>query len=42
MRADAIKGVTVPEEDVLVGVCRQIKAKGGRIFLDTKQRIYHP
>lgn len=42
MRADAAKGVTVPEDDVLVGVCRQIKEKGGRVWLDTSQRIFHP
>lgn len=42
MRADAIKGVTVPEEDVLVGVCRQIKERGGRVWLDSNQKVYHP
>lgn len=42
MRADAIRGVIVPEDDVLVGVCRQIKDKGGRVFMDTSQKVFHP
>lgn len=42
MRADAIKGVTVPEDDVIVGVCRQIKDMGGRVFLDSSLEVFHP
>lgn len=42
MRADAAKRVTVPEADVLVGVCRQIREMGGRVWLDSSQKVYHP
>lgn len=31
-----------PEEDVVVGLCRQAKALGARIFLDKKARVHHP
>jgi len=42
MRADIAKQITVPEEDVLIGVCRQIRGMGERVWLDSSQKVFHP
>lgn len=31
-----------PEEDVIVGVCRQIHEHGGSVWLDRNAQVYHP
>lgn len=42
MRADVAKQIAVPEEDVLIGVCRQIRDMGEKVFLDSSQKVFHP
>lgn len=42
MRGSLAKRLHWPEEDVIVGVCRQAAAQGTQIFMATKVRFYHP
>lgn len=42
MRGDVARGVTWPPEDVVVGVCRQIRERGDSVWLDAKETVVHP
>lgn len=36
------KQLTWPEEDVVVGLCRQVRELGANILVDSKLEVYHP
>lgn len=42
MRGELARGLAWPEEDVIVGFCRNLRARGGAIFLDPHLEVYHP
>lgn len=42
VRGDLARQVCFPEEDVVVGMCRQIRAHGGSIWLDPGLEVKHP
>lgn len=42
MPAYVAKRVTVPEKDVIVGTCKQIRDQGFRIYVDPRAIIRHP
>lgn len=42
MRGPLARKVCVPEEDVVVGLCRQIYEHGGSIFVDPSLSVFHP
>lgn len=41
MRGDVARGLVWPAEDVVVGICRQIRERGGSVWLDARQRVIH-
>lgn len=41
IRGDLARQVRFPEDDVVVGLCRQVYERGGTIFLDTKLKVFH-
>lgn len=41
MRGELAQGLHWPEEDVIVGVCRQINERGGSIWLHTDLAVWH-
>lgn len=41
MRGDVARGLTWPPEDVIVGICRQIRERGGSVWLDAQQKVIH-
>lgn len=42
MNAAIARQLTWPQEDVIVGICNQIKALGGSIWLAPQFTVYHP
>lgn len=42
MDGDIARKVCFPPDDVVVGLCKQAKALGARIFLDRSAEVYHP
>lgn len=42
MRGEMARGLCWPEEDVIVGVCRQIYERGGAIYVDPTLKVIHP
>lgn len=42
IRADLARQLTWPEEDVFVGLCRNVYALGHSVFLDTGLTVWHP
>lgn len=36
------RSIRWPEQDVVVGFCRQFKQYGGKIFVDKQAKVYHP
>lgn len=42
MRGEVARGLCWPPEDVVVGVCRQIRERGDSIWLDAQQTVVHP
>lgn len=42
MRGNVARGVNFPIADVFVGLCAQIRAEGGSIWLDKSLTVYHP
>lgn len=41
MRGDIARGLTWPPEDVARGVCRQIRVRGGSVWLNPKVSVIH-
>lgn len=42
MDGNIARKLSFPEEDVIVGLCRQARLLGARIFLDKLTKVYHP
>lgn len=42
MAGELARKLHFPEEDVVVGLCRQICDGGGGVWLDSRERVYHP
>lgn len=42
MDSNIARKLSFPEEDVIVGLCRQARLLGARIFLDKLTKVYHP
>lgn len=42
MHGDLARGLHWPDEDVVVGVCRQIYERGGSVWLDRELTVWHP
>lgn len=42
MRGNVARGLCWPEEDVVVGVCRQIYERGGAVYVDPALKVIHP
>lgn len=42
MRGNVARGLCWPPEDVVRGVCRQIRERGDSIWLDAKETVIHP
>lgn len=42
MRGELARGLAWPEEDVILGFCRNLYACGGAIYLDPRLTVYHP
>lgn len=42
MKAGLARQLTWPEEDVVVGFCRQARELGAKIILDSLTEVYHP
>lgn len=42
MDSEIAKQLCFPEEDVVVGFCKQARLLGARIFLDKLTKVYHP
>lgn len=42
MRADVAARARFGEDDCIVGLGRSIRENGGRLFLDTEARVFHP
>lgn len=42
MKAETARMLHWPEEDVVVGICKQIRDSGGIVRLDTTLKVYHP
>lgn len=41
MRGNIARKIVVPQEDVIVGVCRQIYENGGEVWLDPTLNVFH-
>lgn len=42
MKADVARTCRIPGAEVLIGFCRIAREKGYHIFVDARERIYHP
>lgn len=42
IRGEPARGLVWPEEDVVLGFCRNLVARGGSIFLDPTLSVFHP
>jgi hypothetical protein len=42
MQGEKVRELCWPQEDVVVGLCRQIYEFGGSVWLDPAQRVIHP
>lgn len=42
MKADVARTCRIPGAEVLIGFCRVAREKGFNIFVDARERIYHP
>lgn len=42
MKADVARTCRIPGSEVLIGFCRVAREKGYHIFVDARERIYHP
>lgn len=42
MAGNVAKGLTIPDEDVIVGACRAIRDNGYKIWLDVDAEVWHP
>jgi hypothetical protein len=42
MRGELARGLCWPQEDVVVGVCRQIYERGGAVYVDPALKVIHP
>ena len=42
MRGDVAKGLVIPEADLLVGACRELRNNGYTIWLDSSLEVLHP
>lgn len=41
LRGPLARAVSVPEADVVVGVCRQIYEQGGAVYVDPQLKVFH-
>jgi hypothetical protein len=42
MKTSIARQVSWPEEDVVVGLCKQVRDLGYDIYLDKTLEVYHP